>query len=104
MKIIESGNQLEGKNKHIEKALQFEGVQVINIQLKAGEKIPEHHAKENVLIVVRKGKVIFFVEQEKVELINNKLLYMEPYENHRLEAVEDVDLLVIKLNYPPLNF
>ena len=34
----------------------------MNIQLRAGEEVKEHHANANVLIVVRKGKVQFTVE------------------------------------------
>src|SRR5690625_5298406 len=98
METIQTNHQLVTNNKHIEKILQFQEGHVINIQLKAGEGIPEHHAKEHVLIVVRKGKVVFLVEGKRVELTNNDLLSMDPLESHQLEAVEDVDLLVIKIN------
>lgn len=98
MEVFETIDQLNETSKYVKKLLQFEGNQVVNIQLKAGETIPRHHAKENVLIVVRKGKVVFKVGVEKVELTNHQLLYMEPFEDHDLEAVEDVDLLVIKIS------
>lgn len=97
MKTITTMNQLDLKAKHIEKILQFESVEVINIQLKVGEKIPEHHAKENVLVIVRKGKFLFQVENETTELTNEQIVYIQPLENHQLEAVEDTDLLVIKI-------
>lgn len=98
MKIITTTNQLELKAKHMEKILQLENEEVINLQLKSGEKIPEHHAKESILIIVRRGKLLFQVENETAELTNETLLYMNPLENHQLEAFEDTDVLIIKLH------
>ncbi|TCS93240.1 cupin domain-containing protein [Hazenella coriacea] len=97
MKTITTKNQLDLKAKHIERILQLENAEVMNLQLKTGEKIPEHHAKENLLVIVRRGKLLFQVENETTELTNEILLYMNPLEKHQLEAIEDTDIIIIKI-------
>ena len=62
MNLIETPYLLEEKEKHVSKVVQFDNHHVMNIQLRTGEEIKEHDAKEYVLIVVRKGKVLFTVE------------------------------------------
>lgn len=97
MNLIETPYLLEEKAKSISKVLQLDYHQIINIQLRAGEQIQEHHAKEYVLIVVRKGKVAFMVDGIEQIVTANNILYMDPLENHALTAIEDSDILVIKI-------
>lgn len=97
MNLIETPYLLEEKVKSISKVLQFDRHQMMNIQLRVGEQIQEHYAKEYVLIVVRKGKVAFMVDGIEQIVTANNILYMDPLENHALTAIEDSDILVIKI-------
>ena len=97
MKIIETPYQLGEKKKYAQKALNFEGTVVMNMQIKAGEIIPEHDSECDVLVIVRKGKVLFNVEGTDTVLSNEKVLYMTPFEKHGLKALEDSDIIVVKV-------
>lgn len=98
MKVIDTPNYLAEKNKHVEKCIQFNETNVLNIQLKANEFIPEHDFNGNVLVIVRKGKVLFDVEGKQVELTNENVLHIAPLEKHGLKALEDSDILVVKIS------
>lgn len=97
MKVIETKQIGEEKNKQVDKLLSEPNVDVMNIQLKAGEEIPTHHADRDVVVIVRKGKVSFTIEEETVELTNGNILHMTPLENHSLVSVEDADIVVLKI-------
>ena len=71
---------------------------VMNIQLRKGEAIPEHHADAEVVIVVRRGRVQFTSEGETLEATPENVLRLAPMENHQLLAAEDSDLLVFQIN------
>ena len=97
MKLINTKNQLNEKEKHVEKVVEVENAAIMNIQLRAGEEVAEHDADREVFIVVRKGKVRFIVEGEPVDVTPENLLHMVPLEKHSLHAVEDSDILVIQV-------
>lgn len=97
MRVIQSSNLLTEKSKAISKLLQHEGLEVINIQLKMGEEIAEHSAPVHVLVVIRQGKVLFQIEGESPTLTNEEIIFINPGEKHALEALEDADILVIKM-------
>lgn len=97
MELFEMPYQLESKNKHVQKVLNFEKTNVVNIQLGLGEEIPAHDADADVLIVVISGGVEFKVEGKVVEVSPNVMLRMTPKEKHSLKAVEDSNLLVVQI-------
>ncbi|AQQ54478.1 cupin domain-containing protein [Planococcus lenghuensis] len=97
MKVIETPSYLDELPKHTSTVLEFAKTNVLNIQLKAGESIPEHKSDADVLIVVRRGAVTFTVGGETVELTAGKLLLLEPGELHDLLAQEDTDLLAVQI-------
>lgn len=97
MKIIDTPYLLAEKEKHIQRVMKLENVFVANIQLKAGEEIPKHDSKKEVIIAVRKGAVMFDVEGTEVVVTEENVLHMDPLEMHSLRAVEDTDLLVIQV-------
>lgn len=97
MNLIETPYLLEEKDKYVSKMVQFDNHQVMNIQLRTGEEIKEHDAKENVLIVVRKGNVLFTVDGVEQLVTTGHILHMNPLEKHSLKAVEDSDVVVIKI-------
>lgn len=97
MQHIQIEQLLQDKVKHAGKVAAGAGYDVMNIQLKAGESIAEHTAPGEVLIVCRKGRVKFDVEGQITELDADALLMLEPNEKHSLEAVEDCEVVVVRL-------
>lgn len=97
MELVQVENLLEEKSKSIGKILSGNNCDVLNIQLKKGETVPEHSAPGEVVVVCRKGVVKFPVEGKINTLTDNSVLLLAPNEKHSLEAVEDCELVVIKL-------
>lgn len=98
MKVISTVDQLLEKSKHVGKLLSLGHADIMNIQLKAGEGIPEHDSKREVMIVVRKGVVMFSGDGKEYRLHNNDCLHIEPLEKHSLVAIEDADILVFQID------
>ncbi|CAM3247714.1 hypothetical protein FITA111629_12450 [Filibacter tadaridae] len=97
MNLVLSPSKLDDKNKHVAKLVALENTTITNIQLKAGEEIPEHDSKNEVVVAVRKGIVKFLVEGHEVHVTQENLLHLAPYEKHSLRAVEDADILVMQI-------
>ncbi len=97
MDLIKTPNRLEEKPKHIAKLMTLENVSVVNIQLKKGETIAEHDSKREVIIIVRKGAIVFDVEGTENLVTQDNVLHMSPFEKHSLRATEDTDLIVFQV-------
>ncbi|WP_422124218.1 cupin domain-containing protein [Planococcus sp. X10-3] len=97
MELFEMPYQLNDKKKHVQKVVKFEKTNIVNMQLAAGEEIPEHDADADVLIIVNKGKLEFTVDGKIAEVAPNVMMRMTPKEKHSLKAVEDSDFLVIQI-------
>lgn len=97
MKLFQVENHLESKPKNTERILSGEQCNVLNVQLRKGESIPEHNAPKEVVVVCRKGVVKFPVEGKEQILKENSVLLIAPEEMHSLEAVEDSELVIIKI-------
>ncbi|WP_042477527.1 cupin domain-containing protein [Bacillus ndiopicus] len=97
MQYIQVEQLLQNKVKHVGKVAVGADYDVMNIQLKTGEMVAEHSAPGEVLIVCRKGRVKFYVEGQVTELDANALLMLEPNEKHSLEAVEDCEIIVVRI-------
>ncbi|QUW23177.1 hypothetical protein JSQ81_06335 [Sporosarcina sp. Marseille-Q4063] len=97
MDLISTPYKLGEKAKHIAKLQTLENATIINIQLKKGETIAEHDSSKDVVIVVRRGSVIFDVEGTETVVEQDNILYMQPFEKHSLLAKEDTDLLVFQI-------
>jgi quercetin dioxygenase-like cupin family protein len=97
MKAVKLENLLETRAMGKANVLEFSKGAVINLQLKAGQKVGRHHTPSDAIIHVVTGRVRFGVGEETVELTKDVLLHMDPKEEHELEAIEDTSLLVIKV-------
>ncbi|MEK3979294.1 AraC family ligand binding domain-containing protein [Psychrobacillus sp. FSL K6-2836] len=97
MNLVDTPYVLEEKEKQITNVLK-EDFDMLNIQLRAGEEVKEHHANANVLIVVRRGKVQFTVEGTEHVVTTENILHMKPLEKHSLKALEDSDIVVTKIS------
>ncbi|MGE7021518.1 AraC family ligand binding domain-containing protein [Solibacillus cecembensis] len=98
MQKIHIENQLTEHAKKVSRIGTHDKMDVLNIQLRAGEQIPEHNAKDIVVINVQKGELKLNVEGEDHLLTNDDFLMMEPLEMHSLEAVTDVSVIVMKVH------
>ncbi|HLQ82751.1 MAG TPA: hypothetical protein VK121_02745 [Pseudogracilibacillus sp.] len=98
MKLIETKNELHNQSKHAKRFLKLDNAQFVNIQMKKDELLSEHHAKEAVIIVVRKGKIELNIEGEKVIVTTENVLHMDPLEKHDVLAIEDSDFILVKVN------
>lgn len=96
-KLIHTENELIKKDKSIKKIFGQEQSNIVNIQLKTGEGIPEHDSKDPIFIIVRSGTVKFICSDEEYTLQNSDILFMEAEELHSVEAVTDTDFLVVFL-------
>ena len=91
------------KNLHTEeKAVQtnvlFETTQnVISIQIAKGEQLKEHITKVPVLLVCVSGNAVYTDEKETViPLKSGDYVNIEPNVNHKLDAIELSNFLLIK--------
>ncbi|CAD2070952.1 hypothetical protein GCM10007275_16440 [Jeotgalicoccus coquinae] len=96
-KLIHTESELKTKDKSIKKIFGNEQSNIVNIQLKTGEEIPEHNSKNPVFIIVRSGTVKFICPDEEYLLQDSDILFMEAEEMHSVEAVTDTDFLVVFL-------
>lgn len=97
MNLIPTPYKLDEKSKHIAKLMTLENVSVVNIQLKTGETVTEHDSKREVIIIVRRGAVVFDVEGTETLVTQDNVLHMSPFEKHSLRATEDTDLIVLQI-------
>lgn len=97
MEKIHVKNILATQLKKVGKVHSRNNMDILSIQLKTGEQIAEHNAKQTVVIIVRSGEVEFVVEGQVQQLTAEDVLVIEPLENHSLKAITDVDILVMRV-------
>src|SRR5699024_11679075 len=97
MKLEKTIHNIREKGKYAKRMLSEEKYDIIQIHMKKEEEITAHHAKEETLIIVRTGEVLMNIEGESVTLTNETVLQMNPYEEHDLKAIEEADLLLLKI-------
>lgn len=98
MQKIHIENCLIEQAKKVGRILTHDKMDVLNIQMRAGETVPQHYAKDLVIISVRKGELKLKVEGVEHALTNEDFLMMEPFEMHSLEAITDVSVIVLKVH------
>ncbi|HZW67011.1 MAG TPA: hypothetical protein VFF20_00145 [Pseudogracilibacillus sp.] len=98
MKLVHSQHDIGSERKHAVRLFNEEKFDLIHIHLKQGEELSKHHAKTDVLVIVRAGKVEFDFSNEKVTLTNEDILQMDAYEDHSVLAIEETDLILVKIN------
>lgn len=97
MEKIRIEQVLSEQVKKIGKAYSRENMDILTIQLQAGQQVATHNAKETVVIIVKSGEVKFDIEGNEQLLTAQDVLIIEPLEMHSLQAVTDVDIIVMKL-------
>lgn len=69
-------------------------LEVVRLILPAGKVLPEHQAKDDVLIQCLEGKVNFTTHGNVRKLEAGALIYLVAEEPHAVEALEDSSLLL----------
>ncbi|KAF1686148.1 hypothetical protein B1992_09435 [Pseudoxanthomonas broegbernensis] len=70
---------------------------VMQLQLKAGTRMPAHAAPERVLVVVLAGQGRFEFDDGPVPVRARQVLHLAPGENHGVSADTDLDLLLVRM-------
>lgn len=89
-----SVNILDGKFEYL---VDEDNLQITHLQIKKGEEIPSHKSDKSVVFVIYKGKAEFKEEKGNQIIIPGDIITMDPNEIHALKALEDSDLMVIKV-------
>src|SRR5699024_3563395 len=97
MKLEKTIHHIGEKGKYAKRILSEAKYDIIQIHMKKEEEITAHHAKEETLIIVRTGEDLMRIEGESVTLTNETDLKMNHYEEHELKAIEEADLLLLKI-------
>lgn len=72
------------------------GYRMVVINLRSGQAIPEHFAKEMVTVYAISGRITFYEGDAPTELRAGEVLCIAAGKPHRLEAHEDTSLLVLR--------
>lgn len=73
------------------------GLKVVQFSLPQGDRIPEHHANVDVVVTTISGSGIFTIGSTRHEMKAGVVLEMEPYVPHSIEALEDLEFVVIHM-------
>lgn len=95
--LIQSQNELGARNKSFKNIFSHDKSDIMNVQLKTGEGMPEHDSKHAIFIIVRSGVVVFECSGDQYVLSDSDVLFLDPSERHSVEAREDVDFLIVFL-------
>ncbi|RNF39667.1 AraC family ligand binding domain-containing protein [Planococcus salinus] len=98
MELIETPDFLQEKRQYMHKVSSFGNTNIVNIQLRENEVVPEHEIDADVLIVVRSGSVSFNIGGEMSTVTPGKILHIEPGEAHSLKAEKACDIIVIQIS------
>jgi uncharacterized protein (DUF2249 family) len=77
------------------------GYRLVLLNLRAGQSVPEHAAKEMVTIYAISGHITFYEKQVPADLRAGEVLWIDGGVPHRLEAHEDSSLLVVRAGNAP---
>ena len=77
---------------------------VMNVILKASEKMPLHHATSNAFLICKKGKARITFSHRIVDINSNETLLIKANERHHLEILEDFCSNIILESDAKINF
>ncbi|MFT8825834.1 cupin [Liquorilactobacillus mali] len=85
----------QGTNK-ISNIFESKNQVITNLVIPKGKEIPAHHVPYTVVVVPVKGKIIFSGENFEEEIKPGIIVRMQPDEKHKLFALTDSEIMVIK--------
>jgi quercetin dioxygenase-like cupin family protein len=97
MQVVKLENLIEEKQIARSKVLSFDNSDIVNLQVKTGERIARHQTPCNAIVTVVSGQVIFSAGDQEVMLEPGMLVHLKPHEDHELMVIKDASLLVMKI-------
>jgi nucleotide-binding universal stress UspA family protein/quercetin dioxygenase-like cupin family protein len=79
---------------HTRKLIRTAAVEVVRLIIRAGQEIPRHSSKGEILVQCLEGRVRFTALGETHELQAGTLLYLPAGEAHAVQGIEDASLLL----------
>jgi quercetin dioxygenase-like cupin family protein len=73
-----------------------ESLEVIRLSLKAGDEIPNHHARGEIVVQCLDGHIAFTAGGQTRDLRAGQLLYLSPGEEHSLKSIEKSIVVLTK--------
>lgn len=93
--------KLHKANKEIElyeQLVDLENLQITHLSLEKDKLLDTHKHPWKVIVVIYSGKVDFTGENKSEIIVPGDVIEMEGGEEHKLLALEDSELMVIKAN------
>lgn len=97
MELVHATYQNDNQQKYAKRLFKKESFDLIHMHMKKDETISTHHAPTEVIIIVRAGEVEFNIEDTLTTLTKEDILYLDPYEDHSMRAIEETDLILLKV-------
>lgn len=72
-----------------------ENEEVVHLSLKKGNEVPEYENKARIILIVLKGEVLLTTIEEVV-LKENEMVILPSQCRHKIDAVDDSQLIAIK--------
>jgi quercetin dioxygenase-like cupin family protein len=76
--------------------LRAQSLEVIRLSLNAGDEIPAHHARGEIVVQCLDGRIAFTAQGQTRDLRAGQLLYLSPGEEHSLKSIEQSIVVVTK--------
>ena len=92
-RLREEGAWLRGQRNSIT-LRKGEGMNVVLLVMKAGDRLEEHAAPGPISLSVREGRIRFVAEEEEVEAGSDTLLTCDAGVSHTVEALSDAVCLL----------
>lgn len=75
--------------------------EIVHLSLKRGNEVPEYMIDRQITIFVIEGEVALILPEEDADEVHHvlsarHLVRLQPGKRHRMEAVQDCQLLIIK--------
>jgi quercetin dioxygenase-like cupin family protein len=77
---------------------------VLEVNLKAGEKMPLHEATSDAFVIPKKGKGRVSFSDRNVEIGAGESLLIKAHDPHQMEILEDFTSCIILENDGQINF
>ena len=93
---IDTINLAEFKGLKISKLLDVEAKQIMTVTMEAGADFPKHDSKTDVTLIVLEGKLMFFINNQELELNKHQVFQFPKDELHHVNAIENSKFLLVK--------
>lgn len=97
MELIETPYLLQEKEHYMHTITNVENTNIINVQLRENEVIPDQELDADMIVIVKSGVISYNIGGEMSTVTPNKILHIHPNEIHSLKAEEASDMILIQI-------